>query len=134
MAEYFSRQLLKGQRADGEGRLPKVAKATPQYDPRRADWVGMRSGFLAKNWWLGKIRGSSISRQETLARIQGLLDTEFPRRRRSTPAELPAIAEARAHESKARARESKARTAVLMALASLIGAAAGYVGSLAAVG
>ncbi len=75
---------------------------------------------------VGELTGSFKSQQETLTRIQGLLDTEFTRRRRSTPAELPAIAEARA--------ESKARTKVLIALASLLGAVAGCVGSLAAVG
>lgn len=61
MAAYYSRQLLRGQRADGRGALERVASKTPQFGARSGLALGLRSGFMARNWWLGKITGSTIS-------------------------------------------------------------------------
>lgn len=66
MAAYFGRQISIGRRADGRGVLEQVAEKTPQFGARRSNRLGFRSGFMASHWWLGKIRGSTISSSRKL--------------------------------------------------------------------
>lgn len=61
MADYYRRQLIAGLRADGRGRLEQVARRTPEFGARRGTQLGLRSGYMANHWWLGKIRGSTFS-------------------------------------------------------------------------
>ncbi|MGH1344343.1 MAG: hypothetical protein ACRBN8_22480 [Nannocystales bacterium] len=66
MGAYFGRQLTLGRRADGRGPLERVASKTPKFGARRSDRLGFRSGYMAAHWWLGKIRGSTISSSRKL--------------------------------------------------------------------
>jgi hypothetical protein len=59
MMEYFSRALLAGRTADGQGALPRTSDNTSKKFGG-GHVYGLRSGWMAKHWWRGKIRGGSF--------------------------------------------------------------------------
>jgi hypothetical protein len=61
LAEHFRDSLLAGERADGRGRLP--AKRSNLGPP----WVGVRTGYMAKNMVLSSIRGGEQAGERTIA-------------------------------------------------------------------
>ena len=63
LAAHYRDSLKRGVRADGFGRLPKVAERTNTLDDsegRLRPWVGMRTGWMAEHWWVGKITGHPL--------------------------------------------------------------------------
>lgn len=63
LAAHYRDSLKRGVRADGFGRLPKVDEKTLKNDAaegRLRPWVGMRTGWMAEHWWVGKVAGSGL--------------------------------------------------------------------------
>lgn len=55
LAEHYSRSLLAGQRADGTGPLPRLAKKSEQDRT-----YGVKSGEMARHWMMGAITGGPM--------------------------------------------------------------------------
>lgn len=56
-AHWVSEQVLGGQRPD-YGTLPRVhPKTIANYGARPYPWLGVRTGYAAKHYWLGKVSG-----------------------------------------------------------------------------
>ncbi len=64
LATHYQNSLLLGKRADGGGDLPHLAEGTKainlSHGESRIGEFGAKSGFMATNWILGKIRGSTV--------------------------------------------------------------------------
>lgn len=62
LADHYERSLFDGQTADGRDRLPELSETTLAVDPGRVQKTfGVRSGWMALHWWLGKITGGMFS-------------------------------------------------------------------------
>ncbi len=64
LATHYQNSLLVGQRADGSGPLPGLSDRTVataiEQGTARVGGFGLKSGWMARNWTLGKIRGTSL--------------------------------------------------------------------------
>ena len=64
LATHYRNSLLLGQRADGAGPLPGLSEKTlainASHGESRVGDFGAKSGWMADNWLLGKIRGSTV--------------------------------------------------------------------------
>lgn len=65
MADYFGERMLAGLRPDA-GTLPEVSSETQQISKRADSSMGVRSGWMAENWDVGKINGTSFRADRVL--------------------------------------------------------------------
>lgn len=68
-ADHFKASLLAGVQPDGSGVQPPIAKSTKAISERQGGRVGgfgVRSGSMARNWWVGKLTGGTTRAQGTV--------------------------------------------------------------------